>query len=114
MADPGDFDTTQPMSSPLDSPHRPGLSVVVPILNEERSLEELSRRLMQVLPGDAEVIFVDDGSTDATAQVLAKLVAKEPRARFVRFRRNFGKSMALAAGFRRARGDIIATMDADL
>jgi glycosyltransferase involved in cell wall biosynthesis len=93
---------------------RPPLSVIIPILNEESSLEELHSRLRRVLPGDAEILCVDDGSTDGTAAVLAKLAAKDPRLRAIHFRRNFGKSMALAAGFRRARADLIATLDADL
>ena len=96
------------------TPPRPPLSVIIPVLDEESSLEELHSRLTESLPGDAEIIFVDDGSTDGTAAVLGKLAAKDARLRCIRFRRNFGKSMALAVGFRRARADLIATLDADL
>ncbi|HVR72948.1 MAG TPA: glycosyltransferase family 2 protein [Planctomycetota bacterium] len=90
------------------------LSVVIPLLNEERSIEELHGALRRALPHDAEFIFVDDGSTDATAAILAELARRDPAVRVVRFRRNFGKSMALVAGFRLARGAIVATLDGDL
>ncbi|MBI4604060.1 MAG: glycosyltransferase family 2 protein [Planctomycetes bacterium] len=93
---------------------RPSLTVVVPVLDEEGSLEELHGRLAAVLPAGAEVIFVDDGSTDGSAAALRRIAARDPRVRVVRFRRNFGKSLALAAGFRRARGEVVATIDGDL
>jgi len=93
---------------------RPPLSVIIPILNEEESLGELHSRLGLCLPPDAEIIFVDDGSTDGTTGVLEGIASRDPRVQAYRFRRNFGKSTALAAGFRRARGDLVATMDADL
>ncbi len=109
------------MNTPCPTPHEPPrapsripLSVVVPILDEEASLRELHARLTAVLPRDAEIIFVDDGSADGTPAVLADLSRRDARTRVVRFRRNFGKSMALLAGFRRARGEIVATMDGDL
>lgn len=92
----------------------PSLSVVVPVLDEEASLEELQARFAASLPADAEIIYVDDGSSDGTFAVLEKIAARDPRVRACRFRRNFGKSAALAAGFRRARGSIVATIDADL
>lgn len=95
-------------------PNRPPITVVVPVLNEERSLAELHARFVQTLPREAEIIFVDDGSTDGTAAVLAELARKDSRTLVVRFRCNFGKSIALAAGFRRARGELVATIDADL
>lgn len=93
---------------------RPPLSVVIPIYNEEASLPELHERLAQVLPRDAEIIFVDDGSSDRSAAILGELATQDDRLRIVGFRRNFGKSLALAAGFRRARGELVATIDADL
>lgn len=93
---------------------RPSLSVVVPVLDEEASLEELQARLAASLPPDAEIIYVDDGSRDGTFAVLEKIASLDPRVRACRFRRNFGKSAALAAGFRRARGAVVATIDADL
>jgi glycosyltransferase involved in cell wall biosynthesis len=93
------------------------ISVVVPLLNESRSLNELHDRLSAVLDRIAtrhEIIFVDDGSDDGSLQVLRQISARDRASRYIRFRRNFGKSAALAAGFRAARYDIIATMDADL
>src|SRR5215467_5175317 len=99
---------------------RPGhlaISVVIPILNEAPTLEELHRRLTgQLRLGgyEYELILVDDGSTDPTPNTVRKLRALDPRIKYIRFRRNFGKSAALAAGFRAARYDTIATMDGDL
>jgi dolichol-phosphate mannosyltransferase len=90
------------------------LSVVVPVYNEQDVLPLLLPRLRDVLePGD-EVLFVDDGSTDATAQVLADLLRDWPAARVVPLARNGGHQVALTAGLDRARGDWVVTMDADL
>jgi glycosyltransferase involved in cell wall biosynthesis len=93
------------------------LSVVIPLLNERDSLRELHRELTDVL-GRAvesyEVIFVDDGSTDGSWEVLRELAQEDGHVRAYSFRRNFGKSAALAVGFRKARGRFIVTMDADL
>lgn len=101
-----------------NSPSRlPTISVVVPLFNEEPSLEELYQRLSQTLATIAdkyEIIFVDDGSTDGSIKLLRDFHALNPAVQYIRFRRNFGKSAALAAGFQRARYEIIATMDADL
>jgi glycosyltransferase involved in cell wall biosynthesis len=93
------------------------ISVVVPLLNEERSLESLYREIAAGLdPHDEpyEVIFVDDGSTDGSATVLARLHDEASNVVVVRLRRNFGKAEALQAGFLEARGDVVVTMDADL
>jgi glycosyltransferase involved in cell wall biosynthesis len=93
------------------------LSVVVPVFNEERSVELLFdeiRAALEPRASDWEVVFVDDGSTDGSFGALTRLHARAPAAvRVVRLRRNFGKSAALAAGFRHAHGDLIATIDAD-
>lgn len=93
------------------------ISVVIPLLNERPALDELYRRLTGVLSELTpcyEIIFVDDGSTDGSIQTLKELRARDTAIRYVRFRRNFGKSAALAAGFRAARFDLIITIDADL
>ena len=93
------------------------ISMVIPLYNEEASLAELYRNIIHELDTDTvglEIIFVDDGSTDSSFAVLKQLQDRDSRIRVIRFRRNFGKSAALSAGFRHARGDTIVTMDADL
>ncbi len=94
------------------------ISVVVPVMNEEqnvRPLYEILSAQLNTLGQNYEVIFVDDGSTDKTFTELKKLHADNPRlVRVIRFRRNFGKTPALVAGFSRCRGEIIFTMDGDL
>src|SRR3954471_13217623 len=93
------------------------LSAVIPVLNEVDSLAALHRELSDVARDngyDLEVIFVDDGSTDGSWQKIQELAAADDRVRGIRFRRNFGKAAALAAGFETARGDVVVTLDADL
>jgi glycosyltransferase involved in cell wall biosynthesis len=93
------------------------LSVVIPAHNEKDSVEALHGELsasLALVGMEAEIIFIDDGSTDATWQVIAELARRDPRVRGLRFRRNFGKAAALSAGFRSATGDLILTLDADL
>ncbi len=94
------------------------LSIIIPLYNEEESLAELHAWIGRVLDGrglDYEVIFVDDGSTDASWQVVSDLAGKDPEhVRGASFRRNYGKSPALNTGFRMARGRVVITMDADL
>lgn len=93
----------------------PGLSVVVTLLNEEGSVEELYRRTVTALDGRPfELIFVDDGSTDATWAAIGRLRAGDERVRGVRMKRNFGQHPAMHAGLARARGEIVVTMDGDL
>ena len=92
------------------------LSVVVPVYNEERSVELLYDEVGSALDplGRAwEIVFVDDGSTDGSFGALTRLHARAPSVRVVRLRRNFGKAAALAAGFAQAGGDVIVTLDAD-
>jgi len=95
-----------------------GISAVVPLLDERESLAELAQRLTAVLEslaGDAyEVIFVDDGSRDGSFDVIRSLHAQNRRIHGIRFRRNYGKSAALAVGFERARYGLVVTLDADL
>jgi glycosyltransferase involved in cell wall biosynthesis len=90
------------------------LSVVVPLFNEEESVEELHQRLRAALGSDCELIFVDDGSTDGTLERLRRIEEHDAGAAVLSFRRNHGKSQALVAGFRRARGGLVATLDGDL
>ena len=94
------------------------LSFVVPLLNEEGSLGALHEAVSQAvasLPYDFEIIFIDDGSTDGSPAVLHELYQQDPtHVRVIQFRRNFGKMAAMTAGFARARGEIIVTLDADL
>jgi glycosyltransferase involved in cell wall biosynthesis len=93
------------------------LSVVIPVLNEVENLDPLYSQLIDVLTKtdkSYEIIFVDDGSTDASFEKLRKLQKKNDDLRVIRFRRNFGQSAAFSAGFDYARGDVIVTMDADL
>jgi len=93
------------------------LSVVVPVLNEEESLPLLYQRLTEVLTENNyryEIIVVDDGSTDSSFDILQALQTEDERLRVVQFRRNYGQTAAFAAGFDRARGDVVITIDADL
>jgi len=93
------------------------ISVVVPLYNEQDNLEPLLERIRETLSRldrSYEVIFVDDGSTDESFQVIRRLHDRHDVVRAVRFRKNHGKSAALAIGFQEARGEVIITMDADL
>ena len=95
----------------------PSISIIIPVMNESESLDELHERLSLVLADVAEryeIIFVDDGSTDGSYQKITRIRAADHSVRSIKFRRNFGKSAALAAGFSAARYDVIITMDADL
>ncbi len=101
----------------MSAARRPMISVVVPVLNEAESVPALVQGLHRVLAMSGhpyEILFVDDGSIDGTFAALAAARTSEPALRAIRFRRNFGKSAALAAGFREARGEIIITIDGDL
>ena len=93
------------------------ISVVVPLYNEDESLPELYawiERVMQANGFSFEVIFVNDGSTDRSWEVIEELQAKSPHVKGIKFRRNYGKSPALYCGFERAQGRVVITMDADL
>jgi glycosyltransferase involved in cell wall biosynthesis len=92
------------------------LSIVVPVYNEERSVELLFdeiRAALEPLGQEWEVVFVDDGSTDGSFSALTRLHSRAPNVRVVRLRRNFGKAAALSAGFGQSSGDVIVTIDAD-
>ena len=93
------------------------ISVVVPLFNEEESLPELTAWIDRVARDNAlgyEIIFVDDGSTDASWQTIERLKEEYPSLRAIGFGRNYGKSAALHCGFAAARGEVVFTMDADL
>lgn len=93
------------------------LSLVIPLYNEDESLSELIEwiaRVVQKMSISYEVIFVDDGSKDQSWSVIQDLSAKYPEVHGIKFQRNYGKSAALHEGFRKATGDVIITMDADL
>ncbi len=95
----------------------PDISIVVPLLNEEESLPELEAWIDSVMRAGGftyEVIFVDDGSTDGSWDTVAELGRRNPSVHGIRFRRNYGKSAALYAGFEAARGEVVVTLDADL
>jgi glycosyltransferase involved in cell wall biosynthesis len=93
------------------------LSLIIPLLNEQESLPELHQWIVRVMTTHNycyEVIFIDDGSTDDSWKIIEQLTAENPNVKGIRFLRNFGKSQALHAGFAKANGDVIITMDADL
>ena len=93
------------------------LSIIIPLLNEQESLPELHQWIVKVMTThnySYEVIFIDDGSTDNSWQIIEQLSKENQNVKGIRFQRNFGKSQALHAGFAKANGDVIITMDADL
>ncbi len=93
------------------------ISIVIPLLNEAESIEELYQWIKQVMikhKFSYEIIFIDDGSKDNSWKIISKIIETSTEVSGIRFSRNFGKSQALAAGFKNAQGDIIITMDADL
>jgi len=93
------------------------ISVVIPLFNEDESLPELYSWIAKVMVANNysyEVIFVDDGSTDNSWQVITELAAAHPEVKAIKFRRNHGKSAGLNVGFEAAQGDVVFTMDADL
>ncbi|MCX7549083.1 glycosyltransferase family 2 protein [Xanthomarina sp. F1114] len=93
------------------------ISVVIPLLNEQESLTELYDWIAKVMQSNHfsyEIIFIDDGSTDNSWEIINQLSQKDSQVKGIRFLRNFGKSQALHAGFEKAQGDVVITMDADL
>lgn len=96
---------------------KPHVSVLVPVLNEEESLPELNERLRDSLTGmhrPYEIIYINDGSTDRTEEILEAFHHEDGRIKVIEFNRNYGQHMALFAGFDFARGEIVVTIDADL
>ncbi len=93
------------------------LSLVIPVFNEQENLDQLYKEITvscKKLNKSYEVIFIDDGSTDDSLNVLIRMQKRDPRIRVIRLRKNFGQTAALSAGFDHSRGDIIITLDADL
>lgn len=93
------------------------ISIVIPVFNEEENVLRLHDKLTSVLKkitSSYEIIFVDDGSTDTTLEKLLKLKKKDAHVKVVPFQRNFGKALALMAGFKESKGEIVFTMDGDL
>jgi glycosyltransferase involved in cell wall biosynthesis len=95
---------------------QPQISVVAPLLDEQDNLLALYEQITRALAGryEYELIFIDDGSTDRGFEILKGFQAADPRVRVIRFRRNFGQTAALSAGFKHARGDVVVALDADL
>lgn len=95
----------------------PAISLVIPLLNEAESLPELEAWIRKVAESHEltyEIIFVDDGSTDGSWEVIQGLARNNPAVKAIRFRRNYGKSAALNTAFQATKGDVVITMDADL
>jgi len=93
------------------------VSIIVPLLNEEDNIEPLYNALKSAMDSqenDYELLFIDDGSTDRTVELLEPFADKDPKVRLLPFRRNFGKAAAWAAGFEHAKGEVIVTIDGDL
>src|SRR5690554_1205421 len=93
------------------------ISIVIPLLNEEESLNELYHWIADVMQSNGflyELIFIDDGSTDGSWDIIEQLSKENPEVKGLRFQKNYGKSQALHAGFNLAQGEVIITMDADL
>ncbi|MCW9708410.1 glycosyltransferase family 2 protein [Fodinibius salsisoli] len=104
------------MSQQYSNTSEISLSVVVPLYNEEQSITEVTKGVTEALSDRAafELIFVDDGSSDQSWNEIKKVIAEHPRVKGIQLQRNYGKSSAMQAGFEHARGQYIATMDADL
>ncbi|MFN4213073.1 MAG: glycosyltransferase family 2 protein, partial [Microgenomates group bacterium] len=91
------------------------LSVIIPVFNEEKNITPLIKTLLSILKNyQYEVIFIDDGSTDKTADEIKKYSFKNKNIKLISFTRNFGHQMALTAGYQFAKGDCVVSLDADL
>ena len=91
------------------------LSIIIPVFNEEKNIQPLLKRLLKVVKKyNFEIIFVSDGSTDKTEEVIKNEAKKEKRIKLISFLRNFGHQMALFAGYEHAKGDVVISLDADL
>ena len=92
------------------------ISIVIPVFNENESIADLYSEICEIISlyNDWEIIFIDDGSSDGSAEIIIDIASKDSKVKLIRFFRNFGKSAALSEGFKYAKGDVIITMDADL
>ena len=92
------------------------ISIVIPVFNEHESIADLYLEICEIMSlyNDWEIIFIDDGSSDGSAEIIIDIASKDSKVKLIRFFRNFGKSAALSEGFKYAKGDVIITMDADL
>ena len=93
------------------------LSVILPVFNEVANIEAVYSELalaIEQIPGNKQIIFVDDGSSDGTSDLLTKIAERDNQVVVITFRRNFGQTAAMAAGFDYSKGDVVVTMDADL
>jgi len=104
------------MTQMTNDTKRPLLSVVVPLLDEEGNLPSLYEQITRALAGryEYELIFIDDGSTDGSFEILKGFQAADQRVRVIRFRRNFGQTAALSAGFAYSKGEVVVALDGDL
>jgi len=112
-----DLLTRDTLRMPADDGAGPEISVFLPVYNEEPNLPPLHAKLdeaLRKLGRTAEIVFVDDGSTDNSLQVLREIAAKDNRVRVVALKRNYGQTAAMAAGIDAARGQVLIPMDADL
>jgi glycosyltransferase involved in cell wall biosynthesis len=104
-------------SSPSSATHTPEVSVFLPVFNEEPNLRPLHAKLDEALKSlgySAEIVYVDDGSTDGSLTILREIAELDPRVRVVALRRNYGQTAAMAAGIDAAKGKVLIPMDADL
>ena len=105
----------------MAAPARPWISVIIPIKDERDNLPTLTEQLLKVLGAHDrsretpfEILYIDDGSTDGSSQLLDNLAAQHPQVRVLHFDRNYGQTSAFDAGFRQAKGELIVTLDGDL
>ena len=109
--------TRETLHMPAEAGEAPEISVFLPVYNEEPNLPPLHAKLNEALSKlgrSAEIVFVDDGSTDGSLKILREIAAKDERVRVVALKRNYGQTAAMAAGIDAARGDVLIPMDADL
>ncbi len=93
------------------------ISIVIPIFNEEENIQILYselNKILEELKKDYEIIFVDDGSNDRSFEILEKIHNEDKNVKIIKFRKNFGQTAAISAGFEKAKGEVVITMDADL